>query len=183
MAQVELIIGSKKTNGKIVEESGMFGVLNEIEVDWRLSNISAHRQPEALKEHCIDCILNGTDVFIGGAAMSAGLPGAISSYIDPRLTPLNRVNVVVIGVALSSDEFLDAQDALYSMVRMPPGIVVLTAGIGKAGLYNAALAACQIVALTKNDVHDRLWKFIKKSREKKKEEIGIARLGSTLIDT
>ncbi len=66
--------------------------------------------------------------------MAAALPGVIAA-----MTPLP-----VIGIPINSS--LGGQDALYSIVQMPPGISVATMGIN-AGL-NAAVTAVQILALS-----------------------------------
>ncbi len=71
--------------------------------------------------------------------MAAALPGVIASHA--RLCP-------VIGVALPSEEFKDGLDAMLSIARLPKGIPVAFAGIGKAGLVNAALLVCQILAMS-----------------------------------
>lgn len=80
-------------------------------------------------------------VFVGVAGMAAALPGAITSHTG-AVYP-------VIGVSLVS-EVLDGQDALYSIVRMPPGMPVAVPGIGKSGLKNATLLACQIVVAVRS---------------------------------
>ncbi len=153
MSQVVVILGSK-SDMTIVEESEILGVLSEIGVSWKLSIISAHRNPADLKTYCKE---EGkeTVVFIAAAGMAAHLAGAIASHIRHRL---------VIGVPLIS-EVLDGQDALFSMVRMPSGIPVAVPGIGKSGLYNAAILACQIVAIGDKTVEDGLGRFLLKNRK------------------
>jgi len=172
MAQIEIIVGSKKTDTPMIEESKMLDVLNEIGVSWRLTANSAHRHPDHLGDFVIDCIKNGTKVFIGVASMAAALPGAIASFINPCNSKLGVINVVVIGVALSSDEFKNGLDALLAMTRMPPGVPVLAAGIGKSGCYNAAITACQIISIFDVSIHAKTWSLVKKIRESKKPEIG-----------
>ena len=172
MAQIEIIVGSKKTDTPMIKESKMLDVLNDIGVSWRLSAISAHRHPNSLGDFVVECIKNGTKVFIGVAGMAAALPGAIASFIDPCNSKIGAINVVVIGVSLPSDEFKSGLDALLSITRMPPGVPVLTAGIGKPGCYNAAIMACQIVGIFDVKVHDKVWRFVKLERESKNPEIG-----------
>jgi 5-(carboxyamino)imidazole ribonucleotide mutase len=55
----------------------------------------------------------------------------------------------VIGVPL--DDY-----GIDSVIRLPGGVPVLTAGVGKAGLRNAAIAACQVAALTDPKIAERL---------------------------
>jgi len=133
---IEIIIGSR-SDESILKSSGMLDLIRKAGFTWRLSVISAHRNPEDLARHCLQSMQEGAEVFIGAAGMAAALPGAIASAIQ-NARP-------VIGVALPSD--LEGYDALMSIVRMPPGMPVLSTGIGKAGLKNAAIAACQMLAL------------------------------------
>lgn len=162
--QVEIIIGSKNDR-TAVEESKMLDVLTECSVRWRLSVISAHRNSDALREFCANN-WGSTNVFIGVAGMSAALPGAIAAELMGRRP--------VIGVPLPSEGFPDAADALSAMVRLPPGVVVLVTGIGKTGLYNAAIAAAQIVADKDSDVLHKFYPFLAKKRQEKSAEIGVA---------
>ncbi len=147
MSQVVIILGSESDLG-IVKESKMLEVLDEIGVSWELSIISAHRNSEELQNYCMEKYKypcrgradkdKDAEVFIGVAGMAAALPGVIASHV--RCCP-------VIGVPLVSSDIPSGLDALYSMVRMPAGVPVAVPGIGKPGLYNAALLACQIIAL------------------------------------
>ena len=73
--------------------------------------------------------------------MAAALPGVIAA-----LTPLP-----VIGLPI--DSTLQGQDALLSIVQMPPGIPVATVGIN-AGL-NAAVLAVRMLALSDMELLSR----------------------------
>ena len=57
----------------------------------------------------------------------------------------------VVGLPIAST--LDGEDALLSIVQMPPGVAVATVGIN-AGM-NAAVLAVQILALSDADVAQR----------------------------
>ena len=59
----------------------------------------------------------------------------------------------VIGVPIGSSP-LGGQDALYSIVQMPPGIPVATVGINTA--RNAAILAAEIIALSDPSLSARL---------------------------
>ena len=161
MSQVVVILGSK-SDEKILEDSAMLGTLSDVGVSWELSIISAHRNPDELEGYCNKAMADGVLVFIGAAGMSAALPGAITASIRARRP--------VIGVPLPSD-VLEGIDALLSMVRMPPGRPVAVPGIGKSGLRNAAILACQIVAMSDPDIHTALCKFIHDTN--KPAQIGI----------
>lgn len=75
---------------------------------------SAHREPERLRQIIKD---KPCDLFIAGAGIAAHLPGVVASQ---TLTP-------VIGIPVSG--VLQGFDALLSILQMPKGIPVLTAGI------------------------------------------------------
>jgi 5-(carboxyamino)imidazole ribonucleotide mutase len=51
---------------------------------------------------------------------------------------------------------MSGQDSLYSIVQMPAGIPVGTLAIGRAGAINAALLAAAVLALSDEDLADRL---------------------------
>jgi 5-(carboxyamino)imidazole ribonucleotide mutase len=51
---------------------------------------------------------------------------------------------------------MSGQDSLLSIVQMPGGIPVGTLAIGKAGAINAALLAAAVLALSDEDLADRL---------------------------
>jgi 5-(carboxyamino)imidazole ribonucleotide mutase len=68
----------------------------------------------------------------------------------------------VIGIPINST--LDGQDALLSIVQMPPGISVATVGIN-AGL-NAAVMATQMLALSDEELAARFDEYRAKLSEK-----------------
>lgn len=108
--------------------------LEQMEVPFELKALSAHRTPRAVEEYATGAADRGVRVIIAAAGMAAALPGVIAA-----LTPLP-----VIGLPI--DSTLQGQDALLSIVMMPPGIPVATVGIG-AG-QNAAVLAVRILALS-----------------------------------
>ena len=61
----------------------------------------------------------------------------------------------VFGVPVQS-KTMSGQDSLLSIVQMPGGIPVGTLAIGKAGAINAALLAAAVLALSDEDIADRL---------------------------
>lgn len=155
MSQVIVILGSESDMG-VVKESKMLDILTEIGVSWELSIISAHRNPKELEQYCLKAEEDGAGVFIGAAGMAAHLPGEIASYV--RHCP-------VIGVPLVAPDFPGGLDALLSMVRMPKDVPVMVPGIGKPGLYSAALAACQIVAIYHILIRQTLKNFIERNQK------------------
>lgn len=85
-----------------------------------LKIISAHRAPDelavALKTVPFDCVL-------AGAGLAAHLPGVCASK---TLRPV---------FGLPVDNQLAGLDALLSVLQMPPGIPVLTAGVGQGSAF------------------------------------------------
>lgn len=128
---VRIVMGSKsdwETLSRAHEILAEFGVPHECRV------LSAHRTPDELAAWVRSSVASGTEVFIAGAGGAAALPGAVAA-----LTIVPVLGVPVLGWALSGE------DALYSMVQMPPGIPVGTLAIGKPGATNAALLAVSIL--------------------------------------
>ena len=113
-----------------------------VKVDVRC--LSAHRAHAGLSAFIEETNNNGTEVIIAGAGMAAALPGVVAS----------QTVLPVIGVPLSGS-VLDGQDALYSIVQMPPGIPVATVAIN--GGKNAAHLALQIMAVKHEELKEKLW--------------------------
>lgn len=127
-------------------------ILKEFDIDYEVSVISAHRNPDKAREYAIKAGERGLRVIIAGAGGAAALPGFIAS-----LTALP-----VIGVPLPTSE-LKGIDALHSIVQMPSGVPVACVAIG--GAKNAALLAARILALQDEKVKANLEKYIKKLAE------------------
>ena len=115
--------------------------LEQMQVPFELMALSAHRTPAAVEKFATEAQDRGIKVIIAAAGMAAALPGVIAA-----LTPLP-----VIGLPI--DSTLQGQDALLSIVMMPPGIPVATVGIN-AGM-NAAVLAVRILSLTDADLAAR----------------------------
>ena len=122
--------------------------LEFFEIPYEVSVLSAHRDPQKEDTFATDAEKRGVQVIIAGAGMAAALPGVIAA----------RTTLPVIGVPLEGSA-LGGQDALYSIVQMPPGIPVATVAIGSAGAKNAAVLAAEILALNDVDVKKRLITF------------------------
>lgn len=129
--QVSIIMGST-SDLPVLRKAADF--LEQMEVPFELLALSAHRTPAAVEEFARGAASRGVKVIIAAAGMAAALPGVIAA-----LTPLP-----VIGLPI--DSTLQGQDALLSIVMMPPGIPVATVGIN-AGM-NAAVLAVRMLALT-----------------------------------
>jgi 5-(carboxyamino)imidazole ribonucleotide mutase len=127
---------------------GCFDVLDAYEIAWEASVISAHRQPERLRDYVADAEARGVRVFVGAAGMAAHLPGVLASLTARP----------VIGVPLDSGS-LGGADALYAVVQMPPGVPVASVAIGSAGAKNAAHLAARMLALADAGVAARVDRF------------------------
>lgn len=119
--------------------------LDALDVEYEARIISAHRTPERMFSFATGAREEGFKVIIAGAGGAAHLPGMTAA-----LTPLP-----VFGVPVQS-KTMSGQDSLYSIVQMPAGIPVGTLAIGRAGAVNAALLAAAVLALSDEDLADRL---------------------------
>jgi 5-(carboxyamino)imidazole ribonucleotide mutase len=115
-------------------------VLEEFGVPFDVQVLSAHRNPEALKEYVEKS--DSIEVFIAVAGLAAHLPGAIAA----------RTTKPVIGVPVSTK--LGGLDALLSIVQMPRGVPVACVAID--GMQNAAILALEILALKDRKIADKL---------------------------
>lgn len=140
--RVSIVIGSE-SDRPVMQEC--LRRLQDLGVDAELIVSSAHRNPEATRQHARAAEARGVRVLIAGAGMAAHLAGALASE---SLLP-------VIGVPLEAGP-LHGIDALLATVQMPAGVPVATMAIGSAGAANAALHAAQILALEDADLRERL---------------------------
>ena len=128
--------------------NGCIETLEEFDIPYDVRVISAHRTPDKAHEFASTARLKGLKVLIAAAGGAAHLAGVIAS-----LTTLP-----VIGIPIQTPT-LGGADSLYSTVQMPAGVPVATVSIGKAGAKNAALLAAEILALSDDQLHDRLRAF------------------------
>ncbi|MCC8036972.1 MAG: 5-(carboxyamino)imidazole ribonucleotide mutase [Bacteroidales bacterium] len=157
---VSIIMGST-SDLPILRKAAAF--LDEMEVPFEMNALSAHRTPAEVEKFALGAQGRGLKVIIAAAGMAAALPGVIAA-----LTP-----VPVIGVPINSS--LSGEDALLSIVQMPPGIAVATVGIN--GGLNAAILATQILAQSDPAINERFMayrrslseKIVKANEELKKE--------------
>jgi len=145
MALVGVVIGSK-TDTELIQPA--LDMLKELGIDYELSVISAHRNPEKVREYGLEAEKRGLKVIIAAAGGAAHLPGVMASW----------TTLPVIGVPLPSGE-LDGVDALLSISQMPGGVPVACMGIGKSGAKNAALFTAQILATDSKEIKDAHRKY------------------------
>lgn len=135
---VSIIMGST-SDLPVLRKAADF--LEQMQVPFEMNALSAHRTPREVEQFASSAEQRGLKVIIAAAGMAAALPGVIAA-----LTPLP-----VIGLPI--DSTLHGQDALLSIVQMPPAIPVATVGIN-AGL-NAAVLAVRILALIDPEIASR----------------------------
>ena len=120
-------------------------VLKTLDIPYEVRITSAHRTPAETHNYVTDADQRGCAVFIAAAGLAAHLAGAVAA---------NTVKPVI-GVPLDAGS-LQGQDALLSTVQMPGGIPVASVAIGKPGAKNAAYLAAQILALSDDNVAQRV---------------------------
>jgi 5-(carboxyamino)imidazole ribonucleotide mutase len=126
---VGIIMGSKNDKPKM-QPAGT--ALEEAGVRYEVRVMSAHRDPEQVREYCHNAQMRGLKVLIAGAGMSAALPGVAAAH-----TGLPVIGVPILGKTLGG------LDALLSTVQMPPGVPVACVAVD--GAKNAALLAVRII--------------------------------------
>jgi 5-(carboxyamino)imidazole ribonucleotide mutase len=142
---VGIIMGSD-SDLKIMNQASEF--LDKCHVLYEMEIVSAHRTPELMFDYAKTAKKRGLKVIIAGAGGSAHLPGMIAS-----LTTLP-----VIGVPIETHN-LKGMDSLLSIVQMPSGIPVACVAIN--GAINAAILACQILALSSKSISADVEEFRK----------------------
>ena len=149
MAKVGIVMGSDSDMPVMSKAADM---LEKFGIDYEMTIISAHREPDVFFEYAKSAEEKGFKVIIAGAGMAAHLPGVIAA-----MTP-----VPVIGVPIKSS--VEGMDALLAIVQMPPGIPVATVAIN--GAMNAGILAAQILAVGDAELKKKILSY-KESLKKK----------------
>lgn len=126
-------------------------ILDMFEVPYEVKVISAHRTPDVMDEYAAHAKDRGLKIIIAGAGGSAHLPGMTASH-----TPLP-----VIAVPVKRDNH--DHEALWSNIKMPPGIPLAT--MPENGAKNAALLAIEILCLSDNDLASKYDSFRKQQHD------------------
>lgn len=129
-------------------------VLRELEVDFEVEIVSAHRTPERMFDYAKNAESRGIRVIIAGAGGAAHLPGMTAS-----LTALP-----VIGVPVKSRNSIDGWDSVLSILQMPGGVPVATVALD--GAKNAGILAAQILGTGDEDLRKRIAAYKDRLREK-----------------
>lgn len=146
MAKVGIVMGSDSDMPVMAKAAE---VLDELGVDYEMTIISAHREPDIFFQWAKSAEEKGFQVIIAGAGKAAHLPGMCAA-----LFPLP-----VIGIPMKTSD-LGGVDSLYSIVQMPSGIPVATVAIN--GGANAGILAAKILAVSDKALLGRLKEYSEK---------------------
>ncbi len=133
MLLVAVVMGSKSDSEAM---QPALDVLTQLGIEHEVSVLSAHRNPEKVRQFGLAVQSRGVEVIIAAAGGAAHLPGVLASW---TILP-------VIGVPLATSA-LKGIDALYSIVQMPAGIPVACMAVGTAGAKNAAYMAAEVLGI------------------------------------
>jgi 5-(carboxyamino)imidazole ribonucleotide mutase len=145
MPLVAIVIGSK-TDEPLIQPA--LDMLKELGIEYEFSILSAHRNPDRVREYASKVKKQAIEVIIAAAGAAAHLPGIMASW----------TTLPVIGVPLPTSE-LKGIDSLYSIVQMPAGVPVACVGIGTSGAKNAALLAAQILGVKHKEIREAYEKY------------------------
>ena len=143
MAKVGIVMGS---DSDLSVMSKAAEILDKFGVDYEMTIISAHREPDEFFEYASNAEEKGFKVIIAGAGMAAHLPGMCAAIFP----------MPVIGVPMHTSS-LGGRDSLYSIVQMPTGIPVATVAIN--GGANARILAVKMLAISDADLLQKLKEY------------------------
>jgi len=135
---VAVVMGSASDEPVV---QGTVDTLEQLKVDYEVRVMSAHRNPERVREYALSARERGIEVFISAAGGSAALGGVLAAWST----------IPVIGIPLASSE-LKGIDALMATAQMPPGVPVACMAVGSWGARNAALFAAQVLGIKYPDI-------------------------------
>ncbi len=151
MPLVGVVMGSA-SDEPVVQET--VKTLEQLEIDYEVRVMSAHRTPERVQEYATTARDRGIEVLISAAGGSAALGGVLASW----------TTIPVIGIPLASSE-LKGIDALLATAQMPPGIPVACMAVGAWGARNAAFFAAEILGLKYDEIRQAYEKYRRGLRE------------------
>ena len=151
MAKVAIVMGSD-SDMPIMKKAAEF--LDQMGIDFEMTIISAHREPDIFFEWAKGAKDRGVKVIIAGAGKAAHLPGMCAALFP----------MPVIGIPMKTSD-LGGVDSLYSIVQMPSGIPVATVAIN--GGLNAGILAAKILATS----DEKLLKKLEAYSEEMKQSV------------
>lgn len=143
MAKVVIVMGS---DSDLPVMSKAAEVLEQLGIDYEMTIISAHREPDIFFDWAKKAEEKGFKVIIAGAGKAAHLPGMCAALFP----------MPVIGIPMKTSD-LGGVDSLYSIVQMPSGIPVATVAIN--GGTNAGILAAKILATSDEALLERLKQY------------------------
>jgi len=146
MSKVGIIMGSDSDMPVMAKAAD---ILEEFGIDYEMTIISAHREPDVFFEYAKTAEEKGIKVIIAGAGMAAHLPGMCAAIFP----------MPVIGIPMHTTS-LGGRDSLYSIVQMPSGIPVATVAIN--GGANAGILAAKILATSDSEMLAKVKDYAKK---------------------
>lgn len=149
MKKIGIVMGSD-SDLPIIQKT--VDTLKSLEIPFEVHIYSAHRTPDEARDFARSARENGFGAIICAAGMAAHLAGAIAA----------NTSLPVIGIPCKSS-VLDGVDALLSTVQMPSGIPVATVAIN--GGVNAALLCAEILAVSDDELYNRLVELRKQGAE------------------
>ena len=136
MAKVGIVMGSDSDMPVMAKAAD---VLEKLGIDYEMTIISAHREPDVFFEYAKTAESKGFKVIIAA--------------IFP---------MPVIGIPMHTTS-LGGRDSLYSIVQMPTGIPVATVAIN--GGANAGILAAKILATSDEELLSRLKAYSEEMKE------------------
>ena len=143
MAKVGIVMGSDSDMPVMAQAAA---VLEKLGVEFEMTIISAHREPDVFFEYAKSAEARGYKVIIAGAGKAAHLPGMCAALFS----------MPVIGIPMKTSD-LGGVDSLYSIVQMPSGIPVATVAIN--GGTNAGILTAKILATSDGELLGRLKQY------------------------
>ncbi len=119
--------------------------LKEFDVEYEVRIISAHRTPDEMADYAKTARDRGLKVIIAGAGGSAHLPGMTASH--------TTLPVIAVPIKRHPED----HEALWSNIKMPPGIPLATMPENSA--RNAALYAIEILATNDSNLEQKYADF------------------------
>lgn len=146
---VSIIMGSS-SDYEVMKKAAEF--LDQMDIPFEINALSAHRTPDEVATFAKGAAQRGVKVIIAGAGMAAALPGVIAAY----------TTLPVIGVPIKSS--FEGMDAVMSILQMPPAVPVATVAVN--GAMNAAVLSTQILALTDENINQKMQSYKQTLKEK-----------------
>ena len=140
MAKVGIVMGSDSDMPIMAKAAE---ILDKFGIDYEMTIISAHREPDIFFEWAKSAEEKGIKVIIAGAGKAAHLPGMCAALFP----------MPVVGIPMKTSD-LGGVDSLYSIVQMPSGIPGATVAIN--GGANAGILAAKILATSDAELLQKL---------------------------